>query len=128
MVAETVARERRDPSTHPTVEGGFVTPSMADDTRTISDGADATAPPRGGAAMRQSTPAPVVALPSGGEAPAAPDDDATVGAPSEQVAEAPSNSGMTIETGGGAATAALMAVKVEMALAKTGKHWPGPVC
>ena len=30
MVAETAARERRDPSTPPSVEGGIVTPSKAD--------------------------------------------------------------------------------------------------
>ena len=119
MVAETAARERRDPSTHPTVEGGIVTPRMPDHTHKISDGADEYAPPSGGAAMRQSTPAPVVALPSGGEAPAAPDKDAAVGAANEQEAEAPCISGKTIETGGGAATAALMMVKVELALAKT---------
>ena len=96
MVAETAARERRDPSTPPMVEGGIVTPSKANDTHKISDGADATAPPSGGAAKRTSTPTPVVALPPGGEAPAAPGDDATVGAPREQVAAAPSKSDATI--------------------------------
>ena len=66
----------------------------------ICDGADEYAPPSCGAAMRQSTPAPVVALPSGGEAPAAPDDDAKVGAPSEKEANAHSESVGRIKTGG----------------------------
>ena len=88
MVAETAARERRDPSAPPTVEGGIVTHSKADDTCKTSDGAYAIAPTCGGAAMRPSTPTPVVALPSGGEAPAAPDDDAKVCAPSEKEANA----------------------------------------
>ena len=65
MVAETVARERRDPSTPPLVEGGCVTPSSAIDNCKTSDSAVATAPPSGGAAMRTSTLTPVVALPPG---------------------------------------------------------------
>ena len=96
MVAETAARERRDPSTHPTVEGGIVTPSMPDHTHKISEGADEYAPPSGGDEMRLRKIAPAVALPSGGETPAAPDDDAKVDAASEQVEEAPCNSGKTI--------------------------------
>ena len=63
MVAETATRKRRDPSAPPMVEGGIVTPSKANDTHKISDGAVATALPSGGAAMRTSTPTPVVALP-----------------------------------------------------------------
>ena len=76
MVAETAARERCDPSTHPMVEGGIVTPSKVDDNHKTSDDADANAPPCGGAATRTSTHTPVVALPSGGEAPAAPEEEA----------------------------------------------------
>ena len=66
MVAETVARERRDPSTPPQVEGGIETPSKAVDNLKTSDSDVATAPPSGGAAMRTSTHTPVVALPPGG--------------------------------------------------------------
>ena len=65
MVTETAARERRDPSTHPMVEGGIVTHSKTDDASKTSDGADAIAPPCGGAAMRPNTHTPVVAPPSG---------------------------------------------------------------
>ena len=85
MVAETAARERRDPSPPPTVEGGIETPSSADDILKTSISALATAPPSGGAATRTSTHTPVVALPPGGEAPAAPEDVETVGAANEKV-------------------------------------------
>ena len=119
MVAETASRERRDPSTPPMVEGGIVTPSKANDTHKISDGAVASAPPGGGAAMRTSTLTPVFALPPGGEAPAAPEEDAKEGAANEKVAEAPCKREMTIETGGSVESAELMSVKVELALAKT---------
>ena len=95
MVAETAARERRDPTTPPMVEGGFETPSKADDSLKTSDGTDAIAPPSGGAAMRPNTLTPVVALPSGGEAPAAQVDKAL----SEKVESVKSESGGRIETG-----------------------------
>ena len=53
----------------------------------------------------------------GGEAPAAPDGDAKVGALSEKEANAHSESVGRIETGGSEETEALMTVKVELALA-----------
>ena len=115
MVAETVARERRDPSTHPKVEGGTVTPSKAVDSSKTSDGADAIAPPSGGAAMRPNTNTPVVALPSGGETPAAQE----VKAMREKVEFEKSESGGRMETGGSREAEHLMSVKVELELAKT---------
>ena len=118
VVAETAARERRDPSLSPAVEDGIVTPSSAENLHTPRVGADATAPPRGGAATRSSTPVPVVALSSEGEAPAAPDDDAKVVAPSEQVTGASKNCTVRIETGGSATKAAIMRVKEELAVVK----------
>ena len=101
MVAETAARERRDPSPPPTVEGGIVTPRTAFDNHRTSNSTLATAPLSGGDATRTSTLTPVVALPPGGEAPAAPEEDAKEGAANKKVAEAPCNNrGLTIETGG----------------------------
>ena len=93
MVAETAARERRDPSPPPTVEGGIETPSTANDNHETSDSAVATAPPSGGATMRTSTLTPVVALPPGGEAPAAPEGEAKDGAESVKEAEVHRESG-----------------------------------
>ena len=115
MVAETAARERRDPSTPPKVEGGTETPSKAVDPYKTSVGVDAIAPPSGGAAMRPNTNTPVVALPSGGEAPAAQE----VNAMREKIESDNSESGGRMETGGSREAEHLMSVKVELALAKT---------
>ena len=76
-----------------------MTPSTAYDNYKTSNSALATASPSGGAAMRTSTLTPVVALPPGGEAPAAPEEDANEGAANKKVVEAPCNRGLTIETG-----------------------------
>ena len=120
MAAETAARERRDPSPPPAVEGGNAIPRSADNLPTPRVGADASAPPAGGAPPRPSTPAPAVASSSEGEAPAAPDNVANVVAPSEQATGAINISDAHIETGDCVATASLMRVKEEMAMAKVG--------
>ena len=112
MVTETAARERRDPSTPPLVEGGIETLSTANDNHETSDSAVATAPPSGGAAKRTSTHTPVVALPPGGEAPAAPGEEEKRGAASEKMEKVLSECEGRMETGGSREAASLMGVKV----------------
>ena len=102
-----------------------MTPSMPDNIHTISDGADANAPSRGDAEMRPSTPTLVVALPSGGEAPAAKDDEADVGEAKEKVANDHSKSGGRIETGVTVEAEALMTVKEELAFANMKENGSG---
>ena len=92
-----------------------MTPSMADNSSKTSVGADAIAPPCGGAAKRPNTHSPVVALPSGGEAPAAQVDDAKC----KKVDFEESECGGRVETGGSREAEHLMSVKVELAMAKT---------
>jgi len=120
MDAGIAARERRDHSPSPTVEGGNVTSSSADNLPTPRVGADASAPPPGGAPPRPCTPTPAVASSSEGEAPAAPDDAANVAAPSEQATGARKKREPKIETGTDEATVARMRVKEEMAIAQVG--------
>jgi len=118
MAAENAARERRDPSPPPAGADARPIPSSADILPTSYVGADASAPPAGGAPPRPSTPAPAVASSSEGEAPAAPDNVANVVVPSEQATGAINISDAHIETGDCVATASLMRVKEEMAMAK----------
>ena len=97
-----------------------MTPSTADDNLKTSNSALATAPPSGGAAKRTSTPTPVVALPPGGEAPAAPEGEKKFGAESAREAEVHRESGGRVETGGSEEAEGRMRVKEEMATAQEG--------
>ena len=120
MGAENAPRERRDPSPSPEVADARETPSSVDNLPTPRVGADASAPPPGGAPPRPSTPTPAVASSSEGEAPAAPDDAANVAAPSEQATGDHKESAAMVETGNDEVTVSLMRVKEELALAKVG--------
>jgi len=122
MDVEKSARERLGPSPSPLAEDANVTSSSADKLPTPRVGADASAPPRGSAAPRPSTPAPAAVSFSEGEAPATPDDVVKVAAPSEQATGAHTNGAQRIETGDDPATMALMTVKEELVKERMGDN------